>query len=321
MKKDDFMYNRFIELLKERIPEKGKLANDLTDYLGIEKEAIYRRLRGDVPFSFSEITKLSLKYAISLDSIAEGSNPSTRPFNIQLCEFINPTEDNYAAIENFTTNIRSLVNDPNSESGCIATMIPVSLCVSYKPLFKFYVYKWYIQFRNTGFKLSFSDIQVDPKLDALNEEFVLAVKGSPNSVYIFDELFIFYLVKDIQYFEDINLLTRNEIELIKESLYLFLSDLERYAINGRFDDGGKVFIYISNVHFENNLNYIDSRHLKLTMIKTFTLNEIYSVDEKICEGTKKWCLFLKRASTLISQSGELKRIEFFEKQRKMIDDL
>jgi len=315
------MYNRFIDILKERVPEKGKLANDLTDYLAIEKEAIYRRLRGDVPFSFSEITKIALKYAISLDSIAEGSNPSTRPFNVQLCEFLNPTEENYAAIENFTSNIKSLVTDPNSESGCIATMLPVSLCVKYKPIFKFYVYKWYIQFRNTGFKLSYSDIKVDSKLDSINEEFVSAVQSSPNSVYIFDELFIYYLAQDIKYFEDINLLTRDEIDIVKESLHMFLSDLERYAINGKFDNGGNISIYISNVHFENNLNYIDSKHLKLTMIKMFTLNEIYSVDEKICEETMKWCLFLKRASTLISQSGELRRIEFFENQRKIVDEI
>jgi hypothetical protein len=321
MAKDDLMYNRFIEVLKERIPEKGKLANDLTDYLGIEKEAIYRRLRGDVPFSFSEITRLALKYAISLDSIAEGANPSSRPFNIQLSEFLNPSEEYYAAIENFTINIKSLANDLDSELGYIATMIPVSLCISYKPLFKFYVYKWYIQFRQTGFRLSYTDIKVDSKLDVLNEKLVYAVRNFPNSVYIFDELFIFYLADDIKYFEDINLLKRDEIMLIKESLHLFLSDLERYAINGRFDDGGKMFIYISNVHFENNFNYVDSKHLKLSMIKTFTLNEIYTVDEKICEGTRKWCLFLKRASTLISQSGELKRIEFFDKQRKIVDDL
>jgi len=321
MKKDDLMYNKFIDILKERIPEKGKLANDLTDYLAIEKEAIYRRLRGDVPFSFSEITKIALKYAISLDSIAEGSNPSTRPFNIQLSEFLNPTDEHYTAIENFASNIKSLKKDPNSETGCIATMIPVSLCVKYKPIYQFYIYKWYIQFRNTGFKLSYSDIKVDPKLEVINNEFAYAVRNSPNSVYIFDELFIYYLAQDIKYFEDINLLNRDEINIIKNSLYVFLSDLEKYAINGKFDEGGKVFIYISNVHFENNLNYIDTKNLKLTMIKTFTLNEIYSVDEKICENTKKWCLFLKRASTLISQSGELKRIEFFGNQRKIVDNI
>lgn len=321
MKKDDLLYDRFIEIIKGRIPEKGKLANDLTDFLGIEKEAIYRRLRGDVPFSFSEITKISRKYGISLDSLAEGSNLTSKPFNLQLSEFLNPNDFNLAGIENFTLNLKSMASDPDSESGSISTMIPVSLCISYKPLYKFYIYKWYMEFRNKGYRISYTDLEVNKRLEEVNEEFVLSVYNSANSVYIFDELFILYFVKDIKYFEDIKLLTKDEIAIIKESLHLFLDDLERYAIKGQFDQGGKVNIYISNIHFEGNFNYIDSKQYKLTMVRLFTLNEIYSTDETVCDEMRKWCLFLKRASTLISQSSELKRIEFFGKQREMVDTL
>lgn len=321
MKKDDLLYDKFIEIIKGRIPEKGKLANDLTDFLGIEKEAIYRRLRGDVPFSFSEITRISRKYGISLDSLAEGSNLISRPFNLQLSEFLDPNDFHLSAIENFALNLKSLISDPDSESGSISTMIPIALCISYKPLFKFYIYKWYMEFKNKGYKISYSDIKIDKRLEEINEEFVLSVHHSPNSVYIFDELFILYFVKDIKYFEDIKLLTKEEISVIKASLHLFLNDLERYAIKGQFDEGGKVHIYISNIHFEGNFNYIDSKQYKLAMVRAFTLNDIYSTDEKVCEEMKKWCLFLKRASTLISQSSELKRIEFFGKQRELVEML
>lgn len=321
MRKDDLLYNKFVEIIKSRVPGKGKLANDLTNFLGIEKEAIYRRLRGDVPFSFSEIVKISCKYGISLDSIAEESNEKSRSFNVQFSEFINPDNEHYDAIQNFTSILNSLVSNVNSESGCISTMIPISLCISYKPLYKFYVYKWFVQFRTSTLRLSYSDMKVDKRLEDINDEFVLSVQNSPNSVYIFDELFIFYFVKDVKYFKDIKLLTEEEVAVIKESLHLFLNDLERYAINGKFDNGGKVFIYISDVHFEANINYVDSECYKLTMIRSFTLNEIYSVDEKISEGMKKWCSFLKKSSTLISQCSELRRIEFFEKQHNIADTL
>ena len=41
-----------IEAAKERFPAKGQLANILMDTLYMGKEAIYRRLRGEVPFTF-----------------------------------------------------------------------------------------------------------------------------------------------------------------------------------------------------------------------------------------------------------------------------
>ncbi|MDR2918706.1 MAG: hypothetical protein LBV72_05000 [Tannerella sp.] len=321
MKKDDLLYDKFIEIIKGRIPEKGKLVNDLIDLLGIEKEGIYRRLRGDVPFSFFEVTKISREYSISLDSIVGNFNVINRSFNVKLLEFLAPKDFHISAISDYTFNLKSLVFDLDSESGSISTMIPIALCIRYKPLYKFYMYKWYIEFRSEDYKMSYSDINIDKRLEKVNEEFVLSVRNSPNSVYIFDELFILYFVKDIKYFEDIKLLTKEEISVIKASLHLFLNDLERYAIKGQFDEGGKVNIYISNIHFEGNLNYINSKQYKFAIIRAFTLNDIYSTDEIVCAEMKKWCLFLKRASTLISQSSELKRIEFFGKQRELVEML
>ena len=41
-----------IEAAKEKFPAKGQLANILMDTLYMGKEAIYRRLRGEVPLHF-----------------------------------------------------------------------------------------------------------------------------------------------------------------------------------------------------------------------------------------------------------------------------
>ena len=43
-----------IEAMKEKLPLKGKLADMLMDTLYIGKEAVYRRLRGEVPFTLQE---------------------------------------------------------------------------------------------------------------------------------------------------------------------------------------------------------------------------------------------------------------------------
>lgn len=58
-----------IEAIKKKIPSKGSIANLLMDILYIGKEAIYRRLRGEVPFTFAEAAIISRKLEISLDDI------------------------------------------------------------------------------------------------------------------------------------------------------------------------------------------------------------------------------------------------------------
>ena len=45
-----------IEAMKEKLPLKGKLADMLMD-----KEAVYRRLRGEVPFTLQEAALVSRK--------------------------------------------------------------------------------------------------------------------------------------------------------------------------------------------------------------------------------------------------------------------
>lgn len=55
-----------IEAVKEKLPLKENLANLLIDTLYIGKEAIYRRLRGEVPFTLEEAALISRKLGVSL---------------------------------------------------------------------------------------------------------------------------------------------------------------------------------------------------------------------------------------------------------------
>ena len=53
-----------IEALKEKLPPKRNLANLLMDTLYIGREAIYRRLRGEVPFTLEEAALISRKLGV-----------------------------------------------------------------------------------------------------------------------------------------------------------------------------------------------------------------------------------------------------------------
>ncbi|MCD7933353.1 MAG: hypothetical protein LUH15_19460 [Tannerellaceae bacterium] len=97
--------------------------------------------------------------------------------------------------------------------------------------------------------------------------------------------------------------------------------MESWATTGINDQGNKVFIYISNVSFETSYSYAQSPDFFLTMIMSFTLNEIASIDKVTFQRIKQFMQSLKRTSTLISESGEMYRIHFFETQREIVNRL
>lgn len=58
-----------IDAVREKLSPKENIANLLMDTLFIGKEAIYRRLRGEVPFILEEAALISRKLGVSLDKI------------------------------------------------------------------------------------------------------------------------------------------------------------------------------------------------------------------------------------------------------------
>lgn len=73
-----------IEALKEKLPPKTNLANLLMDTLYIGREAIYRRLRGEVPFTLEEAALISRKLGVSLDKIVGVSFSANAVFDLIL---------------------------------------------------------------------------------------------------------------------------------------------------------------------------------------------------------------------------------------------
>ena len=103
-----------IEAMKEKLPLKGQLADMLMDTLYIGKEAVYRRLRGEVPFTLQESALISRKLGISLDKIIGLSFKSNAMFNINIVDYDDPFESYYNILEKYVSLINTMPDDPNS---------------------------------------------------------------------------------------------------------------------------------------------------------------------------------------------------------------
>lgn len=79
-----------IEAIKEKTSADVNLANLLTDILFLGKEAIYRRLRGDVPFTLAEAATICKRIGLSLDQIIGASFNNSAVFDLNIIPKVGP---------------------------------------------------------------------------------------------------------------------------------------------------------------------------------------------------------------------------------------
>lgn len=320
--KEVTLYDGFLAELRKRIPRGAKLTNTLVDMLYIEREAVYRRLRGEVPFTFLEVMTVSRELGISLDNLTRTNTTKSRPFQLKLVEYGNPADADYKMMREYIDTLLMAKDDPDWEAGHSTNILPRAFCYYYTNLSRFYLFKWQYQYSNTAVHRPFRDTVITPELASIQQEYLQVTRELKTCYYIFDHLVFHYLVTDIRFFASLNLIEPDEVRALKEELTRLLSQMERFAARGRYDDtGNEMLIYLSNINLDTNYCYLGGRTFHLSMLKAFTLNMITSRDIYTYERLRSWLQSLKRTSTLITVTGEKQRVLFFDDQRRLLDTL
>lgn len=306
----------------QKVPCKTDLVNIIMDILFIGKEAAYRRLREEVPFSLSEVATISQKLGISIDNLLGSASLKSKPFHLKHVEHLNPTEIDYAMIEEFVTILRNIKKEDFSEGGEATNILPQPLYLKHKHISRFYMFKWKNMHDDPNKTTSYCDIHIPERLRDIQLENVIVAQNVSTTNYIFDNLIFQYLANDLKYFKNIQLITDEECQLIKNDILQILSEFEVLSETGYFPvSKNKVNMYISNTNFAGSYCYIQNNSFYISMVKALILNGIASLDPKVFEQLKSWFNTQKQQSILITQSGERERISFFKKQRNIINEL
>ncbi|MDR2413481.1 MAG: hypothetical protein LBD64_00650 [Odoribacteraceae bacterium] len=318
----DELYDYFLNLLKKKFPKRADLTRSLVKLLSIEKEAVYRRLRKEVPFTFNEVALISRVWGISLDTMVRVDPARSLPFCLQLTDHVNPLPEDLQEMEHFTEILRFLRDDPRSEIMEVASLLPFSLYHGFAYLRRFSLFKWMYQYGETARVPSFGEIVLPEEMGRLMDEQSKLLKGVARTFYVLDHMMFTYLINDIRYFASIYLILPEEVEKLKEDILKLLDYLEVLAATGSFPEtGNKVFLYISPINFDTNYCYMQGDTVQVSMIRSFVMNVLMSLDEFAFKKLKNGMLAMKRSSTLVSESGEKHRIEFFERQRALVEGL
>ena len=317
---NDHLYQFFLTEIQKAFPKSSVMVNTLADILRIEKGAVYRRLRQDVPFTFNEIAIIAKHLNISLDSMIGITTRNIIPFQSLLPDFISPQEADYNMLEMYTKFLQSINQSENSETISIVNLLPHELFGDYQHLFLFYLFIWNYLYYND--KKPFNQISTSPKMNRFLKVYALEMKKFKKTSIILDNRVFQLFANDINYFYNIRLIEKEDILKIKEDLFSLIDYIEKIAITGQFQEtGNSVSLYISDIDIATNYTYWESENIHLCMVKMFLLCSVSSMDESTFERMKKWIHSYIKTSTLITLTNEKQRVLYFEKQRKIIDEL
>lgn len=318
---NNMWYETFLEVLYKKFPKKTKLTKALIDLLDLEREAVYRRLRKDVFFTIHEIVKIASTWGISLDEIIN-VNSDQYSFQMRQVNYIDPSKEEQFFLREVIKSIDLLQNAPEAEFLNICNKLPRLLLSGYEHLNHYHLFKWKYLYNGDNEALTMSNVIISDEKKQISKAYFEAIKNVPTTSIIFDSKIFEYLISDIQYFHSIHLITDREKELIKEDLQDLLNYLLQVADKGYYPETkNKVNIYISQLNVETNYFFASSPETSVCFVIVFEKNEVYSVNSEMVSNFINWMQLQKRTSTQISEVDEKSRIEFFTKQRQLLESL
>ncbi len=312
--------SRLIMLIRQTLSDKINVAAYLMDLLSLGREAVYRRIRGDVSFDLEELALISKDLNISIDEVL-GINDAKSLFSIdmihpesylnQYCDFLSYYIDIFEKMSAY----------PDSEVIAANNQLPFTYYLSHEKLSKFYLYKWMYQTQTSKLNVPFSEFVLPQKVIDLNKQYAAASNFACHTTSILSHDIFNSFFNTVSFFRRLGLLTQEDVDQIKEEILSLLDHLEARSISGVWHNTYEFNLYISMIDFDTSYTYMRCPEFELSMIRAFSINVVRSSMPAICSAHKKWIESLKRYSTQISKSGDIYRTEFFNRQRQLAKEI
>jgi len=304
----------------DSIPKNIKPIEYLIKILEISKESAYRRLRGEIPFTFEEMSKLSLDLDFSMDELIAKPGESRVLVNMQTCLEDDPSTVFLKRFEQYYQFLLHLEDYPNVETVFTLNHVPVIASVYFKNLFKFFYFKWLHKNHEASLKLNYSDVVISDEMEEIRKKVRFSTINCANKItLILDSNFFVSLMNEIQYYHKRRLINDEDFENLKKDVLEFVELLETSAQTGIFGQNAKISIYVSSMNIEANTAHAKYNGSETSFIYAFSINPISITNSAIGERHKKWINSVRKYSTLITKSNEMLQAEYFDKQREYIN--
>jgi len=313
--------DNLIVKIRESIPEGTNLTNFLSDVLNIGRESAYRRLRGTINFTFEEVTTLSQHLNFSLDNLVGIKKDANALFNIHMLQNIDYNDIYVNKLLEYSKLFSESSAQMQTRVRISANTLPFFFHISYEALSKLRIYKWLYQNQKIKPNDKYTDFLLPKKVLEAHQAFHRAVQTISTITLIMDNNVFWSVTKDIEYFWKRNLLSDDDLIVLKKELHRMVDILEKMASEEMCGNGVEVEMFISAVDLEASYLHFEYGENQFSQVRIFSISAIDSFDPGIGRIQKQWMESQKRYSVLISGSGEMQRFEYMNKQREYIDNI
>ena len=313
----------FINILQDQVPKRAELVRLIADTLRIEKESASRRLNGSVMFSVREVGILARHMHISLDRLISPDNSyEWLPTIMKSSQEEKSIEWFYEFLQSSLKKVAFLASD-DWEYGAVFNYLPVEIYMRYERLTKFMFFKWGHYFVGSGEFYDFDAWELPEAVKDMKSQCEKAYADISKVVYIWDDLLVWELTREIENFFSMGVISLEECEKLGEELLTLFQDVEVYAKHSAFEpyNHADLSLYVSNTPLGMNAWYQHSDRGALSMMWTNFMWSPITDNYQTSLSLKKWIMSLLKISSLVSGSGPRERRLFFMEQRKIVENM
>ena len=310
-----------VKKIRECIPEGTNLTNYLSDLLNIGRESVYRRIRGEINFTFEEIVILSQNLSFSIDNLIGVKKHTNALFNIHMLQKMDYYDIYVSKMLEYGRLFRETSEQMPTKARISVNTLPYFFHINYEALSKLRIYKWLYQNQKIKPGDKYSEYLLPKKVLDAHKTFFHDLQTISHITMIMDNDVFWSVTKDIEYFWKRNLLSDEDLVVLKKELHKIVDALENMATEGVCRNEVKVEMYVSAVDLEASYMHYEYGEGQFAQVRIFSISAIDSFDSGICKIQKEWMESQKRYCVLISESGEMQRFEYMNKQREYIDNI
>jgi hypothetical protein len=303
------------------------IAQNLADLLQQSKSNIYKKLRGEVPFTGEEILLIAAHYQISLDQFLQQNVSTTNKLQFEYSTSVDHAHTPISFLQKIRLDLERVSSIPGIQLCYATNEIPIFHYMSCRNLLAFKLFIW----ARTNWGLadvlgnSFNTDEFYAQWPGL-EEHRLAIldlyKKIPTKEY-WPKFVTSHIYNQIRYYVDGRFFIHPEMpELLKSELKDMLDELSNLAALGVKDYGpnaASFSLYLNEIAFANNLIIIYQHQQPIAVYITLdNPNYLSSNNPAFCLKMHQWLQRIEEYSFLAK--NEQHRIKLFRELKTRIEE-
>lgn len=302
------------------LPNNTKRIPFLMDLLNLSRESVYRRIRNEIPFTFEEITDISLKLGFSVDEVIGQNSKNRILFDTPISESSDPSAIYSSILDNSSDIYKRMQKDHKLHTIFTTNYLPLNFCIQFDELAKFHYYKWIHQTQDVPLNFYRSEFIIPSQISTIHKQYRYAVSKVNSMIVILCPNTIITSIKEIIYFYKRRLITRDEFLLLQNDLNLLIENLEISTQKGINENGTKIRLFYSTLNITSNCTWFNNGNE--TGVQLWLGSEPVNIyNRMISKKQQNWMESLLKYCTLISQSNEIQRSDFFNQQYEYIRNM